>query len=203
MSAWIGIDPDMRVLSVALLSDNNGDKRLNIAVADMQGVQPFSKKWIITLKDMAEGWMCDSMTRASCAAWVEMPTSNDRRSLGIRSNDLVRLGACAGLWAGALPCPVTLIEPSHWKGTVSKDIVQGRAYRALGIPTKTMGGKNAYHVPWGESTSGWKWCSYVFQGRLLQTHWRDISDSVALAVYGMLYLPTSSRILPRKWGVYP
>jgi hypothetical protein len=168
-----GVDPDLRVLSAAtvLREIHTGEWSLRIHISLPTG-EPLSSVWgrrVVSLLQYTAGRL-----------YIEMPTANDARSHKIRANDLVRLAACAGTWFGASGS-AELVEPVRWKGTMPKGIVQRRAYKALGIPFKECGGKDMYIVP---DVADPRVRLTVHEGKLLQTHWKDISDSVALAWWG-------------------
>jgi hypothetical protein len=173
----IGIDPDMTILSAAQVGVSSTCVEVKIVVCDMTGFVPFCKQWMTGLQAV-----CDNVSGAAGSVVIEIPSANDGRAARVRTEDIVRLAGCAGVWAGKFigrHSQVKLVKPSEWKGTIPKGMVQHRAYEYLNIPSEEAGGKAPYWIP----TRGVK-VVYV-QGNPKQVHWKDMSDSVAMAVWGL------------------
>ncbi len=67
--------------------------------------------------------------------------------------------------------------PREWKGTVPKHIKQCRILDELDIEYVTKGGKSPYPVPVKR---------HLYEvGHVLESDWKDITDAIGLAVWGL------------------
>ena len=192
---YIGIDPDLRLLNAAVVTDDmkllgvflrrNPEGKDDVAVEN-------SVKLSSELCRDVEMFLSNNIEeihKYEIVLCIESQNMNrtraDRqRGKNVKPEDVRRVAQVTGCLMGAfsnLVSVVHLLQPMTWKKTMKDKIVQGRAYKYLNLTSYPMGGKKEYCVP----------CD-VTRARIIQhSHdkinpgdFQDISDSIALAVYG-------------------
>ena len=206
---YIGIDPDLRLLNAAVVTDDmkllgvflrrNKEGKDDVAVENsvkiarelcldvMSGItsseffpHSFSKDGkIIECSKELEIILCIESQNA------DRTRAERARGNNVRPGDILNLAQVTGCLMGAfsnLVSVVHLLQPMTWKKTMTDKIVQSRAYKSLDIQYKLMGGKKPYCVP-VEVKEGRDILAYSHD-KINPGDFSDICDSIALAVYG-------------------
>ena len=182
---FAGCDPDLHTLSIAYLRGGSGvpwvesillfktkGSRKEQAVLDMLG----------ELEEVSPVHAYGSPHLLTAYAVESQDTSYTGRKNAAQVSDIVTLSQVAGgvsLWlreAAAVRSLGILVKPSAWKGSVPKGVHQCRTLRKLGIEYTMMGGLSPYPVPRGLD-------DLVSGAKLNKSDWKDINDSIGLALY--------------------
>ena len=168
---YMGIDPDMRVYSSAIVKVDEGGISL-LRVYCGRGARGASPRELLNL---AASMTCVPNERVDALA-VEIPDARYAgRTNAARVQDLVLLAAMAGALSRDKSPDVRFVYPSEWKGQVPKDIHQRRTWDKLGVRYAMAGGREKYPVPVLPDSK--------VLGTFGRSDWKDISDSVGLALW--------------------
>ena len=173
---FLGVDPDLHVLSIAELNDNG---TLNgVYVAKHTGFKGLSTVVAILREFQKIYYFSHGVTDTPFVLAVESQDSSyTGRTNAARVQDLVTLAHVSGGVVAHLRATRTyLVKPQRWKGSVPKHIHQKRILRRLGIEYEMRGGKSPYPVPVDFER-------FVQSGKVNAGDWKDIVDSVGLAAY--------------------
>ena len=201
---FAGADPDLRVISIAYV-DIEGkmvgfflyrypSKERNIARSELLN-------WAVHTAAF-----CRHPSMLACVEYPRIiPTTPNRQSL-------VELAVVSGSLAGNLDAQVVL--PMEWKGSIPKNIHQARVYATQGWDSKqvkTNGTKYAY--PIGEAyQKHLNNCWTIVDGELIEagiekslpnSMWKDLGDSLGLAVYAQCRYSTQTTEHPPGHLRYP
>lgn len=188
----IGIDPDLRILSAAIVTDDLKLKavfcRKNKGGSGDVAVANAARCACRLIEDVIAYFVADS-SLPDCDTVLMIESQSMMHAKRMREQgqnvdyeDIRIVAQVTGCLMGAfsnMSSEIVLIQPMDWKKTTPKLIIHRRAYTALGIPWIEMGGKEPYCVP--EDTSPYTfWC----HDKPNPGDFKDISDSVGLALYG-------------------
>ena len=190
---YIGIDPDLRLLNAAVVTDDL--KLLGVLVRrnkegkDDVAVENSMQQARHLYLDVAGFLHANHLIQSEIVLCIEsqnMDRTKAERLKGnkVRAEDIRRLAQVTGCLMGAfsnLISVVHLLQPMTWKKTMTDKIVQGRALSALGIGYGIMGGNKPYCVPDAIRAPALIKHSH---DKINPGDFADISDSIALAVYG-------------------
>jgi hypothetical protein len=200
---YIGIDPDLRLLNAAIVADDmkllgvfvrrNKEGKDDVAVEN--SVKLSSELCRDVVKYLYEDGLVgnyydtplNGLEIILCIESQNMVHTqmNHRRGKKINYENIRRLAQVTGCLMGAfsnLVSVVHLLQPAVWKGQVPKGIHHGRIYKQLGIEYGLHGGTgNHYGVPTLLNGRDFR---YTSAERVNPGDFRDISDSIGLAVYG-------------------
>ena len=194
---YIGVDPDVRLLNIAIVTEQ---KEL-LAVMLRRNNAPPGIQAIINAAKMAKQLAQDMLVYAighegldgyQTVMVVEgqsMQHAVQKRREGKKVNfdSILQVGQVAGAIMGTfnnITEQQHLVLPVVWKGNIPKGIHHQRIYKALNISYAMMGHKShvldqyAAPVDFGEIT---KWSA----DKVNAGDFKDISDSIGLALYGI------------------
>jgi hypothetical protein len=181
-SYFLGCDPDLHTLSVAVLKDAAGLPVLDrILLVKQKG----SKGDAAVLDMIAAMKGLYFLPSSLCGGDFVMAVESQDFSYTGRKNcalpsDLGNLAQVAGAvcmrFQVLAPRAMLLPKPHAWKKDVPKGIHQGRVLKRLGIAFHMMGGQEPYPVPVDLR-------SVVMGDKLNDGDWKDINDSIGLALY--------------------
>ena len=172
---FVGVDPDLHNLSFAVL---DGDE-LKVYVVKHSGSKGLPAVVDILRELRKCRYLYASLTDKPYVLAVESQDSSyTGRTNAARVQDLVTLGHISGGVVAHLSEAqrTYLIKPQAWKGSVPKGIHQKRILRRLGIEFVMRGGKYPYPAPR-------QFRQYAGYGKVNAGDWKDINDSVGLALY--------------------
>ena len=174
----VGVDPDLHTLSVAELNEDGSLKGVHVVKATGLKGLPAAVAIIRELQKKAFMLKTTGTTAGDFVLAVEgQDVGYTGRTNMANPQDLIPLAAVAGGVVATLRAHRTyLIKPSQWKGSVPKKIHQRRILSKLGIEYRMMGGNSPYPVPVDFER-------FVLSGKANAGDWKDINDSVGLAVY--------------------
>jgi hypothetical protein len=178
---FLGSDPDLRTLSVAVLKNVAGLPVLDrILLVKQKG-----SKGDAAVLDMINAmqrmlvnylWMNGQVVMAVESQDVSYTGCTN----AARVSDLVNLAHIAGAvcqkFSVLAPRAMLLPKPQAWKGNVPKGIHQCRVLKRLGVAFTMKGGQEPYPVPVDLR-------SVVSGDKLNDGDWKDINDSIGLALY--------------------
>jgi hypothetical protein len=201
---FIGIDPDMHNLSAAVLDD--GGRLLGVAHCkvdkQLKKLEALRESAFVAERLASLVWdtlaSCPRFLRCSCASAsiiVEVPDCRYTASTThARVEDVALLGAQSGILGGSMlrslgslllrrsgGLSLTYVYPSTWKGQTPKHIHQPRILKKAGIPFEIKGGRkpeSKYPVPLNHE-------GLVAGDRPNKSDWKDFTDSIGLAQYGL------------------
>jgi hypothetical protein len=179
---FCGCDPDLHTLSVAVLVARGGLPELDsVYIAKAKG-----SKGDAAVLDMisAMSGIIDFPSIAVVGRFVMAVESQDvsytGRTNAARVSDLVNLAHIAGAvcqkFTVLAPRAMLLPRPQAWKGSVPKGIHQCRTLKRLGMLFEMAGGQEPYPGPRDMGRR-------VFGDKLNDGDWKDINDSIGLALY--------------------
>jgi len=201
---FAGADPDLRVISIAYV-DNAG------LLAGFFLYRYPSKDRGVDRSELLN-WgvhtaaFCRQPSMSACVEYPRIrPDTPNRQSL-------VELAVIAGALAGNLDAKMVL--PMEWKGSIPKHIHQARVYATQGWDfkqVKTKGTKYAY--PIGKAYQDrLNSCWTIVDGELLEAGvekslpnsvWKDLGDSLGLAVHAQCVFEAQTKELPPGHLRYP
>jgi len=192
---FFGADPDLHVLSLAEVDEHGIVRgvyvdRVPKALKGLEALEAASRAWSRLFSLV--GYSGDE---ARCA--VEMPDCSYTHRTGARVSDVGNLSAMSGIVLQASRAWVddaVLVHPAKWKGQVPKHIHQVRTLTKAGVAYQMRGGaspESQYPVPTGYG-------QFVKTGKVNEGDWKDINDSIGLAIYARdLWLTEQRR---KKWA---
>ena len=189
---YIGIDPDLRKLSAAIVSDDkkpyavflrrnkvgkDDDAVANAAYLACRLVEDV----IAYLLSEAELFdpLCKVVTVIESQSMMHTKHMRDRGKK-INYERIRQLAQVTGCLMGAfsnLSQPLYLVQPIVWKGTVPKDIAHLRYYKLLGLKHPEQKVNNLYPACMGM-------LSEFSEDKINPGDFADINDSLGLALYG-------------------
>lgn len=185
---YIGIDPDLRLLNAALVTDQK------------KALAVFARRNKDTGSPVAgSARMACRLVEDVIAYLVANPDDLDAHEIHLviesqnmeytgRTNNatkdkMVSLCQTTGCLMGAfsnLSTTIHLVQPINWKGNVPKSIHHQRIYKDAGLTYIMAGGKEQYAVPAVLSPlTDWS------HDKINPGDFKDISDSIGLALYGV------------------
>lgn len=196
---YIGIDPDLRKLSAAIVSDAKKPYavflRRNKEGKDDQAVVNAAYLACRLVEDVLAyvqsnmelfDPFCKLITVIESQSMMHAKEMRDKGKK-IKYNDILRVGQVAGCLMGAfsnLSQPMYLVQPIIWKGNVPKDkahnfVAHRRYYKALGIKSAATGVVRNNICP--ENID--ELCRFS-KDKINPGDFADINDSLGLALYG-------------------
>jgi len=180
---YLGIDPDTRNVSIALLDDMYDCKVVFLkAPTKLKGIQ-LVEYWASHLADRLEP-LVRNFTGISVIAVVELQTASYTAKIGASPNDLLALANVGGMVAAVglskfcvKHCKFATVP--EWKGSIPKSVNQCRTLGKMGLEYQTKGGKEPYAVPLDYQ----KKIEIYTDSKVNDSDWCDIMDSIGLAVY--------------------
>ena len=195
-NVYIGIDPDIRMLNAALLT---GDKdkpvlqkvfiRRNKEGKGDEVVANASRMACRLVEDVIAALVGDTkyddydqiVTIVESQSMLHTQQMH-KQGKKVNYDHIRRLSQVAGCLMGAfsnLSQRMVLVQPSEWKGQVPKHIHHGRIYSALNVGHRIAECKDGYGIPHvlTEYTD-------LSHDKINPGDFKDISDSVGLALYG-------------------
>ncbi len=189
---YIGIDPDLRKLSAAIVSDDkkpyavflrrNKEGKDDQAVANAAYLACRLVEDVIAyLLSEAELFdpLCKVVTVVESQSMMHAKHMRDRGKK-IKYDDILRTGQVAGCLMGAfsnLSERLYLLQPIEWKGTVPKNIAHKRYYLSLGLDPVDGVVSNTFPLILPEL------CEFS-EDKINPGDFADINDSLGLALYG-------------------
>ena len=172
---FVGIDPDLHTLSVAVL---DGDE-LTVHMVKHNGLKD-EEAVVAILRELKHCYyLSHGIYDMSYVLAVESQNvTYTGKKNAAKPQDQIHLAQVAGGVAAhfADARRTYLVKPQAWKGSVPKKIHQRRTLRKLGIEFEMMGGASPYPVPLNYER-------FVASGKANKGDWKDINDSVGLAIY--------------------
>jgi hypothetical protein len=177
---FLGCDPDLHTLSVAVIKDDGGLPVLDrILIVKQKG-----SKGDAAVLDMVAAMQrmpfAYDLAGESVVAVESQDVSYTGRTNAARVSDLVNLAHIAGAvcqkFQVLAPRAMLLPKPQAWKGNVPKDIHQCRVLKRLGIAFHMKGGQDPYPVPTDTRL-------LAAGDKINDGDWKDINDSIGLALY--------------------
>jgi len=181
MNLYLGTDPDLKLLSLAVLSDGEfvgvhvhkvrgGGIGLRAVENSMEAtthlIYSLHTSFTLDVYALIEGQRIAYTGRTNCA----------------NPQDLIHLAMLTGGLYKALQygmrgtaLEARIVYPQEWKGSVPKEIHQQRTLTKLGIPYEMKGGNSPYPVPLDYK-------KYLLSGECNASDWKDINDSIGLAL---------------------
>ncbi len=195
---YIGIDPDLRKLSAAIVTDDKKPLavflRRNKEGKDDQAVVNAAYLACRLVEDviayiLSEAELFDPLVKAvTIVESQSMMHTKHKRDKGkkIKYEDILRVGQVAGCLMGAfsnMSEPLYLVQPILWKGNVPKDkahnfMAHRRYYKTLGIAPVTGLASCIYPVYMDDL------CKFS-EDKINPGDFADINDSLGLALYGV------------------
>jgi hypothetical protein len=180
VNTFLGCDPDIHTLSLASVSEDLKDLRVYMARYSVGKGLDAAAKVLKSFSDMLDAAFetPDWSLQFHKLAIVEAPDHTYvGRTTRAKPQDLAMTSLAAGGAAGLLCTfvPVKFMLPREWKGQVPKEIHQKRTLDKLGIEYDMMGKRDPYPVPRDYE-------QYVKYGSIRPCDWRDVNDSVGLAL---------------------
>lgn len=195
---FIGIDPDLRVLNAAIITD---DKKLHAVFVRRNKTGPgpiavanAARMANLLIKDVIAFIVASPELKAGHEIHLVIEDQNlehtkqlRQKGINVRDSDVLHCAQVAGCLMGAfsnLAHEIHLVQAIHWKSTKPKGIDQGRNYDYLGLECRCAGQvknpKEGYCVPncFPEIIT---WSAV----KVNPGDFKDISDSVGLAAYGI------------------
>ena len=192
---YIGIDPDLRKLSAAIVSEDKRPYavflRRNKVGKDDEAVANAAYQACRLVEDviayiLSEAELFDPLCKiVTVIESQSMMHTKHMRDKGkkINYNDILRTGQVSGCLMGAfsnLSEKLYLVQPILWKGTVPKDIAHKRYYKSLGIEVEQHNTiSNIY--PAHEIVED---LIKFSEDKINAGDFADINDSLGLALYG-------------------
>ena len=179
----IGIDPDLTVLSMAIIDDkdtlhvvsrNNTSKTKNLSLE----YKVHAAVWEI--RDLVDEVFTVFRKVGLWDVYIE--DQYIARHSKAKPQDIVLLSKIAGAWAMAMAnhsIDFHLVLPATWKGNCPKRIQQVRTMRKMEIEYGLMGKSDPYPVPLDRA--GLVPAPFKVPNK---GDFKDINDSIGLAVYG-------------------
>ncbi len=189
---YIGIDPDLRKLSAAIVSEDKKPYavflRRNKGGKDDQAVANAAYMACRLVEDviaylLSEADLLDPFCKVVTVVESQsMMHTKHMRDKGQKVNydDILHTGQVAGCMLGAfsnLSQPLCLVQPITWKGTVPKDIAHKRYYKSLGLDPVDGVVSNIFPLILPEL------CEFS-EDKINPGDFADINDSLGLALYG-------------------
>lgn len=190
---YIGIDPDLRLLNAALVTDQKQAlavfKRTNKGLSGDKAVAQALTPAVCLANDIAA---CIEQIKEhldpNCKIVTIVESQNMEHARAMRKKgkkinyqDLLQLGQVAGIMMGVLSSltdKTVLVQPIDWKGSVPKHINQRRTYTALGLtPDPAKAVSNIYPDTMDS-------LCYYSVDKINKGDFTDINDSLGLALYG-------------------
>lgn len=190
---YIGIDPDLRKLNAAIVSDEKEllavFLRRNKEGTDDEAVVNAARASCRLVEDVI-AYLVDIGGVKEITTIVEsqsMQHAIEQRKRGkkIDLDDIRRTGQVAGCLLGAfsnMSNNLILVQPSLWKGQVPKNIHHARIYGKLGIkPEDDKKMKNIYPCACPNNFQFMYWS----KDKTNPGDFADINDSIGLALWGL------------------
>jgi len=189
---YIGIDPDLRKLNAAIVTDQmkplavflrrNKEGKDDVAVTNAaffacRLVQDVIAFVVAELDTFEEG--CEIITIVESQNMLHAKMMRDKGHK-VDYEDLRRLSQTAGCLIAAfsnLSTRMVLVQAIQWKGSVPKHVAHQRYYKKLGLEAVSGGVKNIYPLISPELT---EWSV----DKINPGDFMDINDSIGLALYG-------------------
>jgi len=190
---YIGIDPDLRLLNAAIVSDQMQAlavfKRSNKGLSGDKAVAQAANKVQEMVSDIQAciSFSISGHLHPDCEVVLIVESQNmehartsRKKGIPIPYQKILQLGQIAGIMMGAFvgAHKALLVQAQEWKGTVPKRINQARTYAALNLtpdPAKKV--KNIYPANMGS-------LCYYSHDKINPGDFMDINDSLGLALYG-------------------
>ena len=196
---FIGIDPDIRTITAAILCIDrlgevrdiqvfkrknehrhiNKDAMLSDVYREAVGLALELKKYkeAATYKDTCVWLGVESQSMA-------MATQNRNKGRHIRYDDIRRLSQAAGIIAGVVAAycdvPPIFVQPHIWKGTQPKNVNQARTYKSLGITPESKKKQLSNIYPCEEQFNS---MTMFTDTKINPGDFKDINDSLGIAYY--------------------
>lgn len=196
---YIGIDPDLRLLNAAILTTDPQptlratllrrnpikDGKDDIGVVNAVRAANELVLDVIALLTVDESYDNYSKIILVIESQSMMHTKTARdRGQNIDYEKIKQLAQVTGSLMGVfskMSHNIHLVQPTLWKGQVPKGIHHERIYGKLGIGHIMAGGKEPYGVPHLYAA-----LSSFSKDKVNPGDFKDISDSVGLALYGAM-----------------
>ena len=196
---YIGIDPDLRKLSAAIVSEDkkpyavflrrNKEGKDDTAVANAAYMACRLVEDVIAyLLSEAELFnpLCKIVTIVESQSMMHTKHMRDKGQK-VNYNDILRTGQVAGCLMGAfsnLSEPLCLVQPILWKGNLPKDkahnfVAHRRYYNTLGIVAVEDLATCIHPAP-----AQTEWLCRFSEDKINPGDFADINDSLGLALYG-------------------
>lgn len=196
---YIGIDPDLRLLNAAILTTDPQptlratllrrnpikDGKDDVGVVNAVRAANELVLDVIALLTVDESY--DNYSKIILVIESQsMAIAMKKRQKGqnVDYEDIKVLAQVTGCLMGAfskLSHSIRLVQPAKWKQQQPKDINHGRTYDRLGLGHIIRGGKEPYGVPHLYAD-----LSSFSKDKVNPGDFKDISDSVGLALYGAM-----------------
>lgn len=190
---YIGIDPDLRKLNAAIVSDEkellavflrrNKEGTDEMAVANAARASCRLIEDVIAFMVTLEG--LKEITTIVESQSMQHAIEQRKRGKKIDLDDIRRTGQVAGCLLGAfsnMSNNLILVQPSLWKGQVPKNIHHARIYSKLGIkPEEDKKIKNLYPYACPDTFKSIYWS----KDKINPGDFADINDSIGLALWGL------------------
>jgi len=174
---FAGIDPDIHVLSMAMVDENRELLGVHVTKASgFKGLAAAAHMIRQFRKDIVD-YVYPADTLVALAVEGQ-DVGYTGRTNAANPQDLIPLAAVAGGALAAVYARRTyFVKPNMWKGSVPKKIHQRRTLSKVGLlDYKIMGGASPYPVP-----NNYK--HLILSGKVNDSDWKDINDSIGLALY--------------------
>lgn len=189
---YIGIDPDLRTLSAAIVTDDrtlrtvmirrNKEGKGDAAVANAARMSCRLIEDVIAFFVGADG--LEEYRDSEIILVVESQNMEyTGKTNKARKSGMVQLSQTAGCLMGAfsnMSHHIHLVQPLQWKGNVPKGIHHQRIYAELEIPCVMAGGKSSYAYP-----ANFEKYTYWSTDKINPGDFKDITDSIGLALFGV------------------
>ena len=181
---FIGIDPDLHHLSIAVVDHNN--RIIDLKVLEVP--ESFTAQRAIAAMarqiKAAAPWMESFHPSYYVVEAQELYLTGPYKTPNPRS--ILHLATVAGAALAHAPTGAEVIFPTpvQWKGSVDKQIHQARVLHNAGLPMMSIGKGAGYCYPINNPL-GWP--------TFLQGRWKHLADAVGLAQYGVKLLLEKQR----------
>jgi hypothetical protein len=195
---YIGIDPDLRKLSAAIVGDdkkpyavflrrNKGGKDEQAIVDAAYFACRLVEDVIAYLLSQAELFdpLCKVVTVVESQSMLHTKHMRDK-GRNINYENVRQLSQVAGCLMGAfsnMSQPMYLMQPIVWKGTVPKDIAHKRYYLSLGIEVEQRKIRNTINNIYPAQGIVEDLIQFS-EDKINPGDFADINDSLGLALYG-------------------
>ena len=189
---YIGIDPDLRLLNAALVTDQkkvlavllrrNKNTSAPVANAARMACRLIDDviAWVVANPEGIEEHEIHLVIESQNMMHTKRMRDQGKK---VDYDDMRRLSQVTGCLMGAfsnISTAIHLVQPRDWKGNVPKGIHHQRIYNDAGLGYIMAGGKEQYGVPTVLSPlTDWS------HDKINPGDFKDISDSIGLALYGV------------------
>lgn len=196
---YLGVDPDLRLLNMAVLHDKTveavflrhnhtgkGETAVAAAAVGVAGVLDDFIRFITSRPDLQTS---EVVLVVESQNMEHARHAREKAHRKVNYQDILTLGQIAGIWMGAfseIAYRIVLVQAIQWKGQVPKHIHHQRIYSNLRWPYTSQ----EYPEKYNKTNSGIvfpfsldNYCRYS-KDSINPGDFMDINDSLGLALYG-------------------